>query len=324
MSQPKRAVIFLMGPTAAGKTELALRLCGEMPCELISVDSAKVYRGMDIGTAKPDQAIRAQVPYRLIDICDPAESYSAARFQTDALAAIDDVFRTQNRIPLLVGGTGLYFRALEQGLSPLPGADPAVRKQLQQDAAAIGWPALHARLAKIDPQTAGRIHANDSQRIQRALEVYQLSGRPMSALLASGRNRRLAFTICKIIVAPGDRRVIHERVRARFLSMLEAGLVEEVEALFNRGDLCGSMPALRLVGYRQVWSYLEGKIDFDAMRTRAIAATRQLAKRQLTWFRSEQRADWYESTDLTISDKILASIRKRPELSPICNILNSI
>ena len=321
MQENKPAALFLMGPTATGKTNLALRLREEIPCELISVDSAKVYRGMDIGTAKPNKHILEQVPHRLIDICDPVESYSAARFYDDALAEMNKIFLMQNKIPLLVGGTGLYFRALEQGLSPLPGADPAIREKLEEDAAEIGWPAMHARLARIDPRAASAIHPNDMQRIQRALEIYQITGRPRSAILAEGRQKRMEFNACKIILTVGDRRTVRDPVTSRFLSMLKAGLVEEVEALFNRGDLCGDMPSMRLVGYRQVWSYLEGKINFKTMQERAIIATCQLFKRQLTWFRSEQQADWYEGTDMGVLDKILGNIRKKPQFSSIANLL---
>ena len=321
MQENKPAALFLMGPTATGKTNLALRLREEIPCELISVDSAKVYRGMDIGTAKPNKHILEQVPHRLIDICDPVESYSAARFYDDALVEMNKIFLMQNKIPLLVGGTGLYFRALEQGLSPLPGADPAIREKLEEDAAEIGWPAMHARLARIDPRAASAIHPNDMQRIQRALEIYQITGRPRSAILAEGRQKRMEFNACKIILTVGDRRTVRDPVTSRFLSMLKAGLVEEVEALFNRGDLCGDMPSMRLVGYRQVWSYLEGKINFKTMQERAIIATCQLFKRQLTWFRSEQQADWYEGTDMGVLDKILGNIRKKPQFSSIANLL---
>jgi len=323
MAESQRTVIFLMGPTATGKTDLALQLHEKIPCELISVDSAMVYRGMDIGTAKPDKAILESVPHRLIDICDPAETYSAARFCDDALREIESIFQ-QGRIPLLVGGTGLYFRSLEQGLSPLPSADTDIRQRLEAEAAEQGWEAMHARLMAVDPETAARIHATDPQRIQRALEVYEITGRPMSSILAEGRVDALPFRIVKMILAPEDRGIIHERVKQRFQAMLDAGLVEEVKRLFDRGDLDSRKPSIRMVGYRQVWRYLQGDIGFQTMQEQAVVATRQLAKRQLTWCRSEQGATWYESTNSRILGKILANLQKEPEFSAMCNIITGI
>lgn len=286
--------IFLMGPTGAGKTELAVDLVSRLPCSILSVDSAMIYRGMDIGTAKPGHDIRARAPHRLIDILDPAEAYSAARFRRDALREMGDI-TASGRIPLLVGGTGLYFRALDQGISELPSANAALRARMEAEAARHGWSALHQRLARIDPAAAARIHANDAQRVQRALEVYALSGRTITNLIALNARRPLPYRAIKVVVAPGDRMLLHERLRTRFLAMLDEGLVDEVQGLYRRGDLSPSLPAIRLVGYRQVWQYLEGKLDGEAMKMRSIVATRQLAKRQFTWFRAERGAAWLDS-----------------------------
>ncbi len=281
-------LICVMGPTASGKTELAIGLVESLPMEIISVDSVMIYRDMNIGSAKPDAETLARAPHRLIDILDPAEAYSAARFRDDALAEMADISR-HGRIPLLVGGTMLYFRALLGGLSPLPSADATVRARLEREAAERGWPAMHARLSEIDPDIAARIHPNDPQRIQRALEVFELSGIPMSELQRQGRAQtELPFRVTKLAVAPPERAILHRRIAQRFTEMLETGLIEEVEALRQRGDLDLSQPALRAVGYRQVWEYLEGRMDYNEMVERGIIATRQLAKRQMTWLRSEQ------------------------------------
>ncbi len=278
-------VICLMGPTAAGKTELAVALVQALPCDIVSVDSAMVYCSMDIGTAKPDAATRARAPHRLIDICDPAESYSAARFRADARREVEAI-HARGRIPLLVGGTGLYFRAFAEGLAALPGASHSIRQRLQREAREHGWQALHARLAEVDPASAERIHPNDPQRLQRALEVYELSGQPLSSLWAAAATEPPPYRLIKRVVAPADRQVLRERAATRFQAMLEAGLVAEVEALYNRGDLHHGMASMRMVGYRQVWRYLAGQLDYQEMITHAVAATRQLAKRQLTWFRA--------------------------------------
>ncbi|HEX6998530.1 MAG TPA: tRNA (adenosine(37)-N6)-dimethylallyltransferase MiaA [Gammaproteobacteria bacterium] len=276
--------LCLTGPTACGKTALALALAERMPLEIVSMDSALVYRGMDIGTAKPSAEVRAAVPHHLIDILDPAEAYSAGRFTRDAAAAIARV-QAAGRLPLVVGGTLLYLRALRRGLAPLPEANAAVRAALDAEAARRGWPALHRRLAAVDPAAAARIAPGDAQRIQRALEVYELTGRPLSEL----QRAAVAPTVRAAVVAvvPGDRTRLARRIEARFDAMVNAGLVEEVEGLRARGDLRPDMPSMRAVGYRQVWEYLDGARDWNETRGRALAATRQLAKRQMTWLQSE-------------------------------------
>ena len=277
--------ILLMGPTAAGKSELALRLAERFRCELVSVDSAQVYRGMDIGTAKPDAATRARVPHHLIDLLEPAEHYSAARFRADALAACAGV-RARGRLPLLVGGTMLYFKALADGLSALPPADPGVRAAIDARAAAAGWPALHAELERIDPQTARRLAPNDAQRIQRALEVHALTGTPLSLLQGARQPGEGLGRVIPLALVPGDRAALHAAIERRFDGMLDAGLVAELAALRRRLPLDPELPAMRSVGYRQAWEFLDGKIDRPTLRAKGIAATRQLAKRQLTWLRS--------------------------------------
>jgi tRNA dimethylallyltransferase len=296
--------IFLMGPTAAGKSELAIRLAESLPCDIISVDSAMVYRGMDIGTAKPGLALRGRIPHRLIDIRDPAESYSAAHFRHDALREMAEI-TARDRIPLLVGGTLLYFRALHQGLAELPSADSKVRAQLAADAKVLGWPAMHARLASIDPAAAQRIHRHDPQRIQRALEVYELTGVTQSELYMRGVAQALPYSVIKLVLAPSDRSVLHGCIERRFHDMLREGLIEEVQQLRKRGDLDLQKPALKAVGYRQVWHYLEGKSNCDAMTKGAIIATRQLAKRQFTWLRAERITHWLDSADKDVFEKTL-------------------
>ncbi len=281
--------VFLMGPTGAGKTDLAVELVERLGCGIVSVDSALIYRGMDVGTAKPGPEVLARAPHRLIDIRDPATSYSAAEFRRDALAAMAEV-RAEGRVPLLVGGTGLYFRALERGLSALPPADPELRRRLAAEAAAVGWPALHERLAALDPAAAARIHPRDPQRIQRALEVRELTGRPMSELLGRTAGPALPYRVAKVVLEPADRAALHTRLEARFRGMLEAGFVAEVQRLRARGDLSPELPSMRAVGYRQVWAYLAGETDRETMIARAVAATRGLAKRQLTWLRGEAEA----------------------------------
>jgi tRNA dimethylallyltransferase len=304
----KPFVIFIMGPTAAGKTDLAVHLHENIDCEIISVDSALVYRGMDIGTAKPDKELLAKVPHRLIDICDPIESYSAAQFKQDANIAIKEIL-DKGKIPVLVGGTGLYFRALEQGLANLPEANYRIRARLEAEGEAEGWQSLHARLSKIDPEAAARINENDPQRIQRALEVYEITGETMSALLSEGRKQPFPHTIKKIILSPEDRSILHERVKQRFLDMLKSGLIDEVKALYSRGDLSLSLPSMRLVGYRQVWRYLDEQTSYEEMQDHAVIATRQLAKRQITWCRSEKDAKWYDSHETGIFSKILENLQ---------------
>ncbi|WP_243039836.1 tRNA (adenosine(37)-N6)-dimethylallyltransferase MiaA [Dyella sedimenti] len=278
--------VFLMGPTASGKTALACALSDRFPVELVSVDSALVYRGMDIGTAKPDAATLQRYPHRLIDIRDPAEPYSAADFRAGAIEAMRDI-ASRGRVPLLVGGTGLYFRALQQGLSPLPEADAAIRERLGAEAARIGWPALHERLRQLDPAAAARIGPNDAQRIQRALEVIELTGRPLSEQQRGGNGARFLWRVLKLALLPADRAPLHARIAQRFDAMLAAGFLDEVRALRERGDLHADLPAIRAVGYRQAWEHLDGQTDAAQFRDRGVFATRQLAKRQITWLRGE-------------------------------------
>ena len=293
--------IFLMGPTASGKTDLALALARVLPCELISVDSALVYRGMDIGTAKPDRATLDAFPHHLVDIRDPAEAYSAADFRRDALAAMADI-TARGRIPLLVGGTMLYYKALLEGLADMPGADAEVRAELEARAEREGLAALHAELQLVDPQSAARIHPNDPQRLVRALEVYRVSGTTMTQLRmqqseAASQDGGLPYTVAQLAIAPAQRQILHERIAQRFDLMLEQGFVAEVERLHRRGDLHGEMPSIMAVGYRQVWDHLEGRLSAAQMRERGIIATRQLAKRQFTWLRSWQNVQWLDSLD---------------------------
>ncbi|MBP0627937.1 MULTISPECIES: tRNA (adenosine(37)-N6)-dimethylallyltransferase MiaA [unclassified Cupriavidus] len=283
-------VVCLLGPTASGKTAAALALAADAPVEIISLDSALVYREMDIGTAKPTPEELAAAPHHLIDIIDPVESYSAAQFVTDAERLIGEI-RARGNVPLIVGGTMLYYKALTQGLNDLPQANPAVRAELDQLAAERGWPALHAMLAQVDPVTAARLAANDAQRIQRALEIHRLSGQPMSALLArQAEGRTFAGAADQryrvIALEPSDRLALHARIAQRYDAMLANGFIDEVRRLRTREDLHPGLPSIRCVGYRQVWEYLDGECDFDTMRERGIAATRQLCKRQLTWLRS--------------------------------------
>ncbi|MAA75487.1 MAG: tRNA (adenosine(37)-N6)-dimethylallyltransferase MiaA [Salinisphaeraceae bacterium] len=286
-------VIFLMGPTASGKTELAVELVNSLSCDIISVDSAMVYRGMDIGTAKPDAAVLARAPHRLIDFRHPAEPYSAAEFATDARRHIADI-HDRDRIPLLVGGTMLYFRALEQGLSPLPEAEPAVRERITRRAQRLGWPALHDELARLDPASAARIHPNDSQRIQRALEIHEVSGQARSQQWARRGAPRPVWQSIKMVVAPFERQVLHARIRQRFEAMMRAGLLGEVEKLHADPDLHEGLPAIRAVGYRQLWRHLEGDMPLADAVERGIIATRQLARRQLTWLRAESADVWID------------------------------
>jgi len=280
-----------MGPTAAGKTDLAVALAARLPCDIISVDSGQIYRGMDIGTAKPGPEVLRRVPHRLLDICDPSESYSAARFCADAERELEKIVAA-GRIPLLVGGTMLYFHALLQGLSRLPEADGAVRARLAAEANAEGWAALHRRLAAVDPTAARRIHPNDPQRIQRALEVHALTGHPLSQLMERHRRRVLPYRFLKLARAPVERATLHQRIERRFLNMLELGFEAEVRALWVRGDLTSELPSMRCVGYRQMLKYLFTEYAFEDMLQRSISATRQLAKRQLTWLRSESEVHW--------------------------------
>ncbi|WNZ58496.1 tRNA (adenosine(37)-N6)-dimethylallyltransferase MiaA [Microbulbifer sp. EKSA008] len=275
-----------MGPTASGKTDLAMALADRLPVELISVDSALVYRGLDIGSAKPSVEELAAYPHRLIDICDPSESYSAGRFRKDALEAMAEI-SAAGKVPLLVGGTMLYFRALLEGMAKLPEADAAVRAEIEARAEREGWPALHAELAQVDPQLAAELHPNHSVRIERGLEVYRLTGVPLSQLRreqeAGGIQEQ--YQVCQMAIMPRDRSLLHQRIELRFRKMLAAGFIDEVKGLLDRGDLHEDLPAIRAVGYRQVWQHLQGQTDYDDMVAAGIAATRQLAKRQLTWLR---------------------------------------
>jgi len=285
----KPLVVAIMGPTASGKTAAALAIARERPVEIISMDSALVFKGMDIGTAKPTEEELAAVPHHLIDIIDPAEAYSVAQFRADTLRLAAEIL-ARGKLPLLVGGTMMYYKGLTEGLDDLPQANPELRAQIEADAARLGWPAIHARLAQVDPETAARLKPNDAQRINRALEIYELSGKPMSALLTGRPRLELPFALQAFALEPSDRSVLHERIALRFDQMLgtrdDEGLVAEVARLRARGDLHLTMPSMRCVGYRQTWEYLDGKIDRKGLRETGIAATRQLAKRQLTWLRA--------------------------------------
>lgn len=303
-------VIFLMGPTAAGKTAIAVELIKHFPCDIISVDSAMIYRGMDIGTAKPSKEILTIAPHKLINICEPSETYSAAQFCHDAYQATEDIIQRQ-RIPLLVGGTMLYFRALHQGLSQLPTANPIIREKILHEAQLYGWDVLHDHLKKIDPIAAKRIHRNDPQRLQRALEIIELTGQTPSDLYAKKNHTQLPFPVINIVVAPSNREVLHERISLRFHQMLSQGFIDEVIHLRERGDLNLNMPSMRAVGYRQVWEYLEGKSTYDEMVASGIIATRQLAKRQLTWLRAWPNCTWFDSLDENVFDKIKEHINAK-------------
>ncbi len=313
--------IFLMGPTASGKTDLALQLADALPCEIISVDSALIYRTMDIGSAKPSAAILQQYPHHLIDILDPVQSYSAAQFRDDALQAMAEI-TARGRIPLLVGGTMLYFKALTEGLAAMPSADPVVRARLEQQAVSEGWAALHAQLQRIDPVSALRIHPNDPQRLLRALEVWHISGQTMTQLraqqdlekqqLLASNSAHLPYNVATFAIAPQQRSVLHERIAQRFHLMLEQGFLAEVEALRQRGDLHIDLPSIRAVGYRQAWAYLDGDYAYEEMIERGIIATRQLAKRQFTWLRSWKDVEWLDSLS---TQTLNQSLKKLKQLS---------
>jgi tRNA dimethylallyltransferase len=291
--------VFIMGPTATGKTDLAVGLVDALPMDIISVDSAMVYRGMDIGSAKPDPQTLAHAPHRLIDICDPADAYSAGRFRVDALAAMDQI-SAAGRAPLLVGGTMLYYKALQQGIADLPDADPGTRRRLEQQAHREGWQSMHQQLQKIDPEAARRIHPNDPQRIQRALEVYEITGRTLTAFWRDQSQNPLHYRCVKIALMPPDRVDLRKAIERRFDHMLANGLVEEVERLYQRGDLNPELPAIRAVGYRQVWAMLSGSYGFETMRERAIIATAQLAKRQMTWLRKERECNFVDPKEVKL------------------------
>ncbi|WP_420820862.1 tRNA (adenosine(37)-N6)-dimethylallyltransferase MiaA [Shewanella algidipiscicola] len=284
-----------MGPTASGKTALAIELVERHQCEIISVDSALIYREMDIGTAKPSVEEQRRAPHRLIDIRDPSESYSAADFRRDALNEIERILAA-GKTPLLVGGTMLYFKALLEGLSPLPTANSEIRAEIAREAETLGWQALHQQLQQIDPVSAQRIHPNDPQRLSRALEVFRISGKSLTELTAV-KSAALPYSVVQFGISPSDRKVLHSAIAARFDTMLKQGFIEEVQALKARGDLHLELPSMRCVGYRQVWQYLDGDYDYDTMVEKSVAATRQLAKRQLTWLRGWADLNWLESGD---------------------------
>ena len=304
------SAIFLMGPTASGKTAAAVELARHLPVELISVDSALVYQDMNIGTAKPDAATLAVAPHHLIDLIDPTEVYSAAAFRNDALRLMQEI-SARGKIPLLVGGTMLYFRALRFGLSDLPQADVEVRENIEQQAARHGWPAMHTELSKVDPQTAARIKPNDSQRIQRALEIYHVSGQPMSALLALQEEYLFPYNLIPLALIPSERKLLHDRIATRFADMLKRGLAEELRELQKKYPLNSNMASMRCVGYRQAWQYLAGEIDKSSLLEQGIAATRQLAKRQLTWLRGMQDNIEFDCLDKRLSQQVAATVRER-------------
>lgn len=293
-SEQKPVAIFLMGPTASGKTDLAIELVERLNADIISVDSAMVYKGMDIGSAKPSAEELARAPHRLIDICDPADPYSAARFRDDALREMADIV-SQGKTPLLVGGTMLYYKALLEGMHNLPDSNPQVRANLQKRLENEGLGSLHQELSRIDPESAGRIHENDPQRTLRALEVYEITGKPLSQLHAEQEQNDFPYRTLQIALAPEDRSYLHQRIEKRFQLMMEQGFLQEVESLFERGDLHPDLPSIKSVGYRQMWQYLEGELSLDEAIERGIIATRQLAKRQFTWLRSWKKLHWIES-----------------------------
>ena len=299
-----------MGPTASGKTALSVKLAQQLNAEIISVDSALVFKGMDIGTAKPGLEERAGIPHHLIDILDPAQSFSTGAFRNRALDLMADI-AARGKLPLLAGGTMLYFNSLYYGLAQLPTADAALRAQLETEAEAIGKLAMHQKLQGIDPVAGARIHPNDPQRVQRALEVYMLTGKSMTQLHAEAKVEEMPYQKIKLIIAPQDRAVLHEKIAQRFKQMLQQGFVEEVAALYQRGDLTEKMPSMRAVGYRQVWSYLDGEMSYDDMQEKGIVATRQLAKRQFTWLRRETDAHTFYSEDLHVYEQVLELVKQQ-------------
>ena len=301
-----------MGPTASGKTVVAARLVQELPCEIISVDSAQVYKGMDIGTGKPEAALLRKAPHHLLDVIEPDERYSAARFRDDALTLMREITE-RDQIPLLVGGSMLYFKALTEGLNDLPEADSMMRLMIDTMAQEQGWPALHARLGRVDPETAARLEPNDSQRIQRALEVYYLTNKPMSELLKKPKYVYFPYTPIKISLVPSDREVLHVRIARRFDEMLKDGLVAELKKLREEYALESTMPSMRIVGYRQAWDHLQGRIDGAALREQGIAATRQLAKHQLTWLRSMDDVTEFDCLGEDVADLVLEYVRRELE-----------
>lgn len=304
--------ILLMGPTASGKTAAAIELARVLPCEIVSVDSALVYQGMDIGTAKPDRETLQAFPHHLVDLIEPHESYSAARFRDDALAVMREITE-RGRIPLLAGGTMLYFKALTEGLNELPPADPMIRLVIDTMAQERGWPGVHARLAELDPDTAARLQPNDAQRVQRALEIYFITGKTMGELLQKPRYVYFPYTPIRVALMPGDRAVLHQRIEARFDQMLAQGLVREVERLREEYGLDATMPSMRCVGYRQALQHLDGELDLEALRAHGIAATRQLAKRQLTWLRSLQGVAEFDCLQPDVVPRVLEYVRRELE-----------
>ncbi len=314
MTIPLPPAIFLMGPTASGKSALAVELAHALDGEIISVDSALVFKGMDIGTAKPTLADRQGVAHYLIDIIDPGEVFSTGQFKNQALALMADISQ-RGKLPILVGGTMLYFNVLTAGLAVLPPANPKIRAQLDQDLIELGKEVLHQRLADVDPVSAARIHPNDPQRVQRALEVYAISGKPLSAFFSEEPEYRLPYRVTKLIVAPSDRKILHDVIAQRFMAMLQQGFMEEVEKLYQRGDLNENLPAIRAVGYRQAWSYLKGEINKATMTETAIIATRQLAKRQFTWLRKETDALNFETGQANLLKEVLKKLRGLEEHS---------
>ena len=311
-ASPNPPAILLMGPTASGKTAVALELARVLPCEIVSVDSALVYKDMDIGTAKPAPAERDAVPHHLIDLIEPHETYSAARFRDDALAAMREITERGN-IPLLVGGTMLYFKALLEGLNELPEADPVIRLVIDTMASEQGWPAVHAKLKELDPGTAARLEPTDAQRVQRALEIYYITGKTMAELTQKPRYVYFPYTAIKLALVPADRAVLHARIEQRFDDMLGKGLVREVDSLRERYGLDATMPSMRAVGYRQAWQHLEGDLDLDELRSHGVAATRQLAKRQLTWLRSMEGVTLFDCLADDLSARVLEYVRRELE-----------
>jgi len=299
-------VLFLMGPTASGKTDLAIKLAQQCNCEIISVDSALIYKGMEIGTAKPTAAERQKAPHALVDIIDPLDSYSAGDFRSDALALMADIC-ARGHTPLLVGGTMLYYKALVDGLSPLPSASPAIRVAIEEEAEIKGWQAMHDLLKEIDPVSAARIHVNDPQRLSRAIEVYRISGKSLTELTEI-KSEPIPYNIKQFAIAPSEKSVLHERIERRFHLMLAAGFEQEVRALYERGDLHLDLPSMRCVGYRQMWEYLQGTMDYEEMVFRGIVATRQLAKRQMTWLRGWENITWLESDSEQNFDLLKAAL----------------
>lgn len=308
------SALFIMGPTAAGKTDLAIEIAKQYPVEIISVDSALVYRGMDIGTAKPEPDVLKKYPHHLVNIIEPTDAYSVGNFREDALRIMADI-TARGKIPLLVGGTMLYFKALQQGLSDLPSADPIIRAKLEAEAETHGLAYLHERLTQIDPVSAKRIHINDPQRLQRALEVYEITGKSLTELTSEKSQYHLPYRVVKIILSPFDRKILHQRIATRYNLMIDAGFIDEVKTLFERDDCHTDLPSIRAVGYRQAWSYLSGEYDQDTLIEKAIIATRQMAKRQLTWLRAQDDGTWFDSGERLPIDTVFQFLTDHcPEL----------